>query len=471
MFDGKAFGIEVVDMVRGYVDQQTAPLIARIADLEQKLVEAGAGIEMLQSLPDRAEVEQVVAEAIAALPAPKDEPVIPLCPRVEPEDIAALVAEAAAALPIPQDGKSFTAEDAAPLIAEEVAKAVAAIPAAEPGKDADPEAVREIVRAEVAAVAPKPEDIERQVAERVQAAVAELPPAKDGENGKDADPEAIELMVAQAVAALPLPRDGKDADISEVTAGVVAALEPIIAEQVAGLEVDMEKVGDLIAAEVAKIPAPQDGKGVTAEDVAPLIAEEVQRAVSALPAPKDGVGVAGAVIDREGSLILTLTNGETRDLGGVVGRDADMDSIARRIEELVSEIPRPMDGKDGFSLDSFDTELKEDGRTLLLKFVSGDTTETHELCFPLGIDRGVYKAETEYVRGDGVTWGGSFWIAQRDTSEKPETSDAWRLAVKKGRDGKDTDPAIGLRLIETKFAEAEAALMKRVEAFLKSKGL
>lgn len=273
-----------------------------------------------------------------------------------------------------------------------------------------------------------------EVEEAIARAVAALPTPKDG---RDADPEAIELMVAQAVAALPVPQDGKDADPTAVAASVVALLEPVISERIAGLDVDMGRVEEIIAAKVAQIPAPQDGKSLTAEDVAPLIAEEVQKAVAAIPAAKDGIGLAGAVIDREGSLILTLTNGETRDLGCVIGRDADMDSIARRIEELVAEIPRPKDGKDGFSLDSFDTEMKEDGRTILLKFTSGDTTEVHELCFPLVIDRGVYKAETDYARGDAATWGGQFWIAQRDTSAKPGGNDDWRLAVRKGRDGKD----------------------------------
>jgi hypothetical protein len=35
-----------------------------------------------------------------------------------------------------------------------------------------------------------------------------------------------------------------------------------------------------------------------------------------------------------------------------------------------------------------------------------------------------------------VSFGGSAFIAQRDTTDKPESSDAWRLAVKRGRDGK-----------------------------------
>ena len=58
--------------------------------------------------------------------------------------------------------------------------------------------------------------------------------------------------------------------------------------------------------------------------------------------------------------------------------------------------------------------------------------------FPLLIDRGVFLADATYERGDGVTSGGSFWIAQKATTSRPgDNNSDWRLAVKKGRDGKD----------------------------------
>lgn len=54
------------------------------------------------------------------------------------------------------------------------------------------------------------------------------------------------------------------------------------------------------------------------------------------------------------------------------------------------------------------------------------------------IDRGVWAPDLMYLKGDGVTWGGSWFIAQvNEPMDKPGTSDQWRLAVKRGRDGKD----------------------------------
>jgi integrin beta 3 len=53
--------------------------------------------------------------------------------------------------------------------------------------------------------------------------------------------------------------------------------------------------------------------------------------------------------------------------------------------------------------------------------------------------RGIFKEGSEYEQGDMVTWGGSTWVAQSDTKAKPGDGEEWRLAVKKGRDGKDGD--------------------------------
>lgn len=73
------------------------------------------------------------------------------------------------------------------------------------------------------------------------------------------------------------------------------------------------------------------------------------------------------------------------------------------------------------------------GRTLRWAF--GEVV--HDIRTAVVLDAGVWKAGTSYSRGDGVTLGGSFFIAQADTSAKPGASDDWRLAVKRGTDGRD----------------------------------
>jgi integrin beta 3 len=79
----------------------------------------------------------------------------------------------------------------------------------------------------------------------------------------------------------------------------------------------------------------------------------------------------------------------------------------------------------------------DDGRTLIFEFRQGDVVQLHEVKTAVVLDRGVWR-EGEFAKGDGVSSGGSFWIAQKDTKTKPDTIGSdWRLAVKRGRDGKE----------------------------------
>ena len=73
------------------------------------------------------------------------------------------------------------------------------------------------------------------------------------------------------------------------------------------------------------------------------------------------------------------------------------------------------------------------GRTL--RWILGDAV--HEIKTAIVLDAGVWKDGATYVAGDGVTLGGSFFIAQTTTTAKPGKSDEWRLAVKRGTDGRD----------------------------------
>lgn len=98
------------------------------------------------------------------------------------------------------------------------------------------------------------------------------------------------------------------------------------------------------------------------------------------------------------------------------------------------------DGRDGFGLDDFTVELAPDGRTLSFKFARGDLVVDRQVKLATMIYRGVWR-EGPSDKGDVVTWAGSAWHCERDTDEKPGGgSDAWRLMVKRGADGKDGGP-------------------------------
>ncbi len=145
--------------------------------------------------------------------------------------------------------------------------------------------------------------------------------------------------------------------------------------------------------------------------------EALEKRVTELLDRPEPISVKSALIDRENKLVLTFSNGETKELGNVVGDDG-----------------KP--GADGLGFD--DLSVEYDGeKTVTLKFVRGEQSKEFPLVLPVVIDRGVFSEGKTYEPGDGVTWGGSFWIAQETTTEKPDSAKGWRLAVKKGRDGKD----------------------------------
>ena len=51
---------------------------------------------------------------------------------------------------------------------------------------------------------------------------------------------------------------------------------------------------------------------------------------------------------------------------------------------------------------------------------------------------GIYDPDRTYLKGAMVTWGGSIWHANRETSAQPDGNfDDWTLAVKRGRNGRD----------------------------------
>lgn len=278
------------------------------------------------------------------------------------------------------------------IVSEKVESAVSALPTPAPGKDADPETISRMVQEEV----------------------AKLPPAQPG---KDADPEMVAALVDKAVAAIEPAKDGAPGPAGESV--TLEQLVPLVVETVAKAVADeLEKVAVNLPAGKDGAPG-EPGKSVTAEELAPLVDEIVIRRMSELPPAKDGAAGKEGSPGRDGRDGLPGVQGER----GADGRDG-------------------IDGKNGLGIDDFDVKAIDDGRMLefsLKREGAEPIVKTVDVATVL--DRGVWR-EQAYSKGDGVTWGGSFFIAQRATAEadKPGNSDAWRLGVKKGRDGKDGLP-------------------------------
>jgi integrin beta 3 len=92
------------------------------------------------------------------------------------------------------------------------------------------------------------------------------------------------------------------------------------------------------------------------------------------------------------------------------------------------------DGLDGLSIEDFEVSL--DGRVFTFALRNGERTVEKQIKVPFPVDRGVYRKGMRCEQGDVVTYGGSQWIALKDTDTSPPGDD-WRLQVQRGRDGKD----------------------------------
>ena len=311
------------------------------------------------------------------------------------------------------------------------------------GKDADPvdmNAVRAMIVEECKDVRA---GLESTIGPEMQEALAvmvreAMPAAPELPNIADM----VDQAVSKAVEAIPAPKDGKDADPIDMDAvkAIIIEAMPVAPElpDIAGM------VDSAVSKAVEAIPAPKDGKSITVDDVKPLIDEAVSKAVSAIPVPtngKDGVDAVDCLIDKNGHLWFTFSNGRTKDVGQVVGDDGvdcDFDGVWKLINAKLDSWPKPKDGVDGMGFD--DLSMEYDGeRTFKFVMVRDDRRKEFEFTMPVVLYQGAFSEGKTYTKGDSVTFGGSVWIAQTDeATEKPgDSSKQWRLSVKHGRPGKD----------------------------------
>lgn len=409
---------QIADVVLAAIDAAMTPLIARISALEQRqaVVVHGRDGRDGQSIPGPAGERGPQGEK--GEPGPAGSAGADGRPGndgrdADPAEVLALKAEVVA-LRKELDGMqaivtepSVTADAVRLAVQEHVSKALADWPTPKDGTSVTLQ------------------DVAPLIASQVEQATAHVPTA-----------EAVRLMVdaevQKAVSAIPVPKDGQDG--ASVT---ISDVQPLISREV-------EKA-------VSALPSPKDGASVTVEDIAPLVVSEVAKAVAAVPPAKDGVSVVNALVDRDGHLVLALSDGSTKDVGGVVGKDADPVELSALIAEAVERLPKAkdgLDGKDGTNgidlgpedLVAFD--LDADTRTATLTFRRGDVEKTLTATVSgMVVYRGVYTVGHTYERGDAVTYAGSVWIAKQATVVRPDehTADGvrdWTLSAKRGREGK-----------------------------------
>jgi len=77
-----------------------------------------------------------------------------------------------------------------------------------------------------------------------------------------------------------------------------------------------------------------------------------------------------------------------------------------------------------------------DGEFAVKTMLTGGKDHLTKFSVPVMVYKGIWK-EGSYKQGSTVTTGGSLWHCNKDTTDKPGTSEAWQLCAKKGTDGRD----------------------------------
>lgn len=262
--------------------------------------------------------------------------------------------------------------------------------------------------------------------------------------------------------------------VKEATAPLLLRIDQL-EKQLAGIAVPsaadvaaLVDVDALAKSAAALVPKAENGTSVTADDVRPLVDELVSKAVAALPAPEKGKDADMEVLKSHvGELVKTIQPAaplpvpSVEEIAGAFERRfSDLTLSWERqardtFEKAADRMPKPKDGRDALNLEDFDLTLADDGRTITVKMQAGETVIKKSVKIAAVIDSGIFKHDGSYEKGDGVSYGGSFWIAKCDAPKGvPGSGETdWRCAVKAGRPGKDLrenastyDPAKGVTL-------------------------
>jgi hypothetical protein len=100
------------------------------------------------------------------------------------------------------------------------------------------------------------------------------------------------------------------------------------------------------------------------------------------------------------------------------------------------------------ALAQIDFSLASDGDgTAVLTITRGEVKKDFTIEFPRMAYQGPFAEAVSLRKGDAVTWNGSIYVARKDNPEgKPGDGPDWTLAVKKGRDGWDSQPPTANRV-------------------------
>ncbi len=114
---------------------------------------------------------------------------------------------------------------------------------------------------------------------------------------------------------------------------------------------------------------------------------------------------------------------------GIPGRDGEKGADGRDGKDGING----KDGLDGLGFEDLEV-LFDEATGYVLRFERGELVKEFPVAIPW--DAGIWESGKVYPKGAGLRREGSWWIAQTQTSAQPGHDKTWRLAVKKGTDGR-----------------------------------
>lgn len=407
-------------------------------------------------------------------------------------DLDALALKAAELIEKPKDGAD--GKDADPVDLDAIAiKAAALIEKPKDGIDGkDAEPVDPTVVANLLVdLMPVPKDGKDAVVDLEALAVKAAALIEKPKDGRDAEVD-LDAVALKAAELIPVPKDGCDG-----IDGKDAVLDPAIVT--AALRDIVQEKAEILRGEPGKDADPDHVKGLVERTFTERVpvsfmvnAEGVLVANYSSGDKKDlgrvrGASVMDSKVNDDGILVLRMSDGRELQAGIVCGKDgepgkpgepgrAGRDALEVQVLPGIHENKSYPEGvvsiwRGGLIRSERQTDPIADGniadagwRTILNaiheeaeevlddgRFIERVTSYTNGTEFRrriktvTPIDQSVW-APREYLKGDGVTYNGGWFIAQRDTSATDVPQDkggAWRLAAKRGRDGKDlTEPKV-----------------------------
>ena len=267
------------------------------------------------------------------------------------------------------------------------------------------------------------ETIAKQMADSVKEAVTKA--VNDVSEKYDAEISALRKQIED----MPKPEKGDKGE--SVT---IEDVRPVIEEAIAAIEVPKGDKGDSVTLEDVKPLVDEAVKGIKipVPDIS-YLEKRIEDAISSIPEPEKGDKGDSPSPDE----VAKAMEGHFAKWQLDFERKADL-----ILEKAIDRMPKAKDGVDGknaVELEDFSIELDNDGRTVKMLLKRGE--DIIERCVKINaiLDKGVFRDGEAYEKGDGVTFGGCFWISQKDAPEgRPGNTDDWRMAVKRGRDGRES---------------------------------